>query len=145
MEQGTQFETYNIQWPYYRHCHFCVWCGFAFIKGEYSNSSPFAKTREHIIPKSFTFGEENRSISAAHKICNNTRRSDTEWVIYQDNESFSSMPKRQEKWVSKVTGFYRNDVKYLDRIGRNGTKGKKSRNRRNRRIKELDITKGKVD
>lgn len=58
----------------------CYWCGLPF---DAANPN-MARSREHLIPRSLG-GRDGHNIVAAHKICNNRRRSDLTWIPFSEH------------------------------------------------------------
>ena len=103
------FEAYGHTWDTFSKSTLCVWCGNPFMNGKKPNKglSSWAKTKEHIIPRSKKTPDNTRRVTAAHYVCNVKRRVSTDWVPF--NAGIIAMPYEQQVWVNKVRDTYKRD------------------------------------
>ena len=72
----------------------CIWCGGSFTD---FGTGDLRKTREHVLPlKSY---KQSNIVSAAHKICNQTRDTDTTWISIGYGASHENVPYSQWMWL----------------------------------------------
>lgn len=62
----------------YESAQVCVWCGGGFE----ADDPHLQKTLEHIIPSSLGGPDYRTNWAAAHRCCNQARKSNTGWMIY---------------------------------------------------------------
>ena len=96
-EDKLFFKAYGYEWPLFVEADRCIWCGLPW-RGDLD--SRFSKTREHIVPKSFTPERGAERISASHAVCNSKRQRNLEWVPYTVDDK--SKPESQRQWIPRV-------------------------------------------